>query len=210
MQMNPLKRTKETIRTVAEFAGIVSPNVVDATAAAAEHRQSLTAATAALDAAELALQAAHDRGDDSDIGRLEAGVAAAKLEATRAEARYRGAEKRLEKARDAESAAQAAAARVKLNAALALRAKAAIEIERLAPLIAAQVQLIDAQADPIREAQRDGAGPREVVFTISGKRAAELALSKAGAIPSAYSGNQTEHPGAVDVVMRDNGIFTAA
>jgi hypothetical protein len=43
-----------------------------------------------------------------------------------------------------------------------------------------------------------------------GQRAAELALSKHGAIGRSYWGDSTQAPGAADVILRDNGALLAA
>ncbi|MGQ0511429.1 MAG: hypothetical protein ACT4P9_12530 [Betaproteobacteria bacterium] len=201
-----LKRSREIARTFAESAGIIAPDIPRASKSAEEHRQGLVAAQHALESAEQALQAAHDRGaEDPEVTRFEAALAAAKAEVSRAESRYLGAEKRLAAARDADAEKLKAAARVKLADSLAIRAKAAENIDRLAGEIADWVQTIDAQDSVLAEAVRDGVAPRESGSVAArGQRAAELALSKAGAIPRAYAGDPTQHPDAVDVVGRDN------
>ena len=65
-----LKRGKDFVRAVAESAGIVAPAIPDANKSAEEHRQSLVAAQGALESAEQALQAAHDRGQQCEVREL--------------------------------------------------------------------------------------------------------------------------------------------
>jgi hypothetical protein len=207
-----LRRTAQTVRAVAESAGIIAPNLADAQSAAEQHRQSLVVAQSSLEAAEHALQAAHDRGAElGEIERMEAAHAAAKQEATRAEARYRGAEKRLASANAAEAASKTAAARVRLAQAIEIRATAAEKIDTLAAAIAEQVRLIDAQDTTLAGAMRDGVAANSMSHALRrGQRAAELALSKHGAIGRSYWGDSTQAPGAADVILRDNGALLAA
>src|SRR5690349_1805313 len=127
-----LRRTKEIARAAGEAVGVLTPSQNDATKAAEEHRQKLTAAQAALEQAQDALQAAHDRGADSELTRLEAAVAAAKVEVSRCEGRYLGAEKRLAAVRQAEHAERKAEAIKRRDAALEIQAEAAQDIDRLA------------------------------------------------------------------------------
>lgn len=201
-----LKRSKEIARAAAESAGIIAPRVADAGTAAELHRQSLVSAQAAVEAAELALQAAHDRGAElPEVTRLEAVEAAAKVERDRAEARYLGAEKRLKAAQAAEADKTKAAARVKLAEALARITKAGAEIDRLAAELAAQAVIVDAQYSALNEAQRDGVA---AVYTrTSGGTMAELALERAlAAQAGAWTGDK---PAAVELAERVAGAVTA-
>jgi len=196
----------KAVKTRASEALGLTPSVADATAAAETHRHALIAAQGALEAAGDALQAAHDRdADDVQLKRLEAAQAAAKAGLSRAEARYIGAERRLAAALDAETAKVKAGAVDRLKDALAIRAKAAAEIDRLAAEIARHVASIDEQDSVLAESIRDHAAPREAISLFGrGRRAAELALSKAGAINRVFMGDPTQAPGAVDVIGRDN------
>jgi hypothetical protein len=185
-----LKRTRETVRAVAETLGAISPTLSDATAAAEEHRQSLIVAQNVREAAEQALQAAHDRGaDDGEIVRLEAALAAAKVDESRAEARYRGAENRLQRASNADADKARAAAIVKRDIALATFNTSAAEIDRLAAEMAAHVQTIDAQYAAYAEAKRDHVAG-DYSHT-SGSAMAKLALERAMAAQAGeWTGNK--------------------
>lgn len=194
------------MRAVAESAGILPPRVLDATEAAEIHRKALTEAQAALEGAEQALQAAHDRSAEvAEITRLEAALAAAKVEVSRAEARYLGAERRLGAAREAEAEKAKAAARVKLNESLAALTKAGIEIDRLAEAMAAQVAILDAQYPALNEAQR--AGVAAVYTRTSGRTLAELALDRALAQQSGtWAGDK---PAAAELAQSIAGAVVA-
>jgi chromosome segregation ATPase len=206
-----LKKAKETVIAAAEQVGILTPTLADAQAAADKHRQSLTDAQAALDAATLALQTAHDRSaEDAEVLKLEAAVAAAKQDAQRATDRYRGAEKRLAIAQAAEQDKARAVAKYQLSEALAVRLDAAAAIDRLAAEIGKLVNIIDQQDAHLAEAMRDGVAARDAGSVLKrGQRAAEMALSRTGAVPRAYAGDPTQHPGAVEVISSDNGALLA-
>src|SRR5690242_17471367 len=80
-----MKRTKEIARAAGEAVGLI-PSVADASKSADEHRQALIAAQAALENAQDALQAAHDRAaEHGEVTRREAALAAAKVEVSRCE-----------------------------------------------------------------------------------------------------------------------------
>lgn len=200
---------KASIRAAGESIGIVALSLPDASTAAESHRAALIAAQGALEAAGDALQAAHDLGaDDVQLKRLEAAQAAAKAGLSRAEARYISAERRLAQATEREMETAREAAKGRLTEALAVRAKAAAEIDRLAAEIARHVATIDEQDSVFAESIRDGAAPREAISLFRrGRRAAELALSRAGAINRVFMGDPTQAPGAVDIIGRDNAAL---
>lgn len=199
-----LKRTRETVRAVAESTGLLNPSLADAQAAADEHRRTLVEAQTAREAAEQALQAGHDgAADDAAINRLEAALAAAKTAEQRAERGYLGAEKRLAAASAAEADKLKTAARVRRDAAAGALTKAAGELDRLAVLMAAQAQAIDAQYSAFNEARRDGvAGP---FVPTSGAATATLALERAIAAQAGeWTGNR---PSATDAAERVTGAI---
>lgn len=204
MLMNPLKRGKELARAAGEAVGVLTPALPDAQSAAEQRRLELVAAQSAVVNAEEHLQAAHDRGADAtELGRLEAALADSRINGERAQRAYAGAEKRLTKAREAAAAGMVEASIVKLNDALAIRKKAAAELDRLAELIAEQEKIIDGQIGPINEARRDGAGPRYFAPLTSGQRAAELAIERTRAR------DKTQQLSALDAIERDNGSLLA-
>ncbi len=191
------------IRQVGEAVGVLIPSVADASVAAEEHRQALIAAQAALEKSQDELQAAHDRcADTSDITRLEAAVAAAKVEASRAEGRYRGAEKRLAAARKAEADQEKAAALVKLDESLTKRAGHAARIEALMIEIAAEVRGYDGEDVALAEAARAGVASR--VPHIDGRAVVQGALRKAGVVPGPYN-----PLGAVEIDAMARGAILA-
>jgi predicted alpha/beta hydrolase len=206
-----LKRGKELARAAGEAIGILAPSLPDAQTAAEQHRQSLVVAQRAIETAEQALHAAHDLGaEDVEIERTEAALAAAIREATRAEARYRGSETRLQKARDAEAAKAKDAHRVKLDAALAIRAECAKRIDLLAASLGEQVREIDAQDEIISEASRAGVAAKHSGYMPGrARQCVQVALSQHGVIPRTYLGDPTQHPGAADTILRENGALTS-
>ena len=201
-----LKRTRETVRAVAETLGALSPNLPDATAAAEEHQRSLIVAQNTREAAEQSLQTAHDRNaDDGEIVSLEAALAAAKVDESRAEARYRGAENRLQRASDNESSRMKAAARVRLADALAIRKNAAANIDRLAAELAVQAEAFDSQLGVLNECARDGVATHDGRTT--SQALVEHALQRAGALQSHWVGNRADQPSAVELAARDQGAI---
>lgn len=201
-----LKRTKEIARAAGEAVGVLVPSVADASKAAEDHRQALIAAQATLEKAEEDLQAGHDRGaSDQEITRLEAARAAAKVEVSRAEARYIGAEKRLTAAHAAEAEKGKAAAIVKRDATLAARTKAAARIDSLAAELAAEAKTYDALLDVLNLAAAAG------VATGYGRRSArvliEAALRRAGVLPA--TGDPEQRPTAAQLTAQDNDAVTA-
>lgn len=196
------------IRAAGEAVGVLVPTLADASKSADEHRQALIGAQAAVEKAEDALQAAHDRCDTPEVTRLEAAVAAAKVEVSRAEGRYRGAEKRLAAARDAEAEKKRAAMIAARDAALGVRGRAAAEIDRLAVAVAAQVLLYDEQAGVLSEAAAAGVASRTTLHT-GGQELVRHALERKGALPSRWLGNRAEQPGAVELAVRDAGAIVA-
>jgi hypothetical protein len=199
-----LKRTAQTVRAVAESAGIIAPSTADANQAAEQHRQALIGAQAALENADQALQAAHDRGaDNAEVTRLEAALAAAKVEVSRAEGRYLGAERRLKGAQAVDADKATAAALVKRDESLAIRAKAAAEIDRLAAELAEQCRVFDSQLDALREAARAGVATQ--VMRATAHSLVMHSLERAGALRSTWIGNRADQPGAVELAARDAG-----
>lgn len=173
-----LKRTRDTVRAVAEAVGAITPNLAEATEAAEIHQRNLIAAQSAREAAEQALQSGHDRNaDDAEVVRLEAALAAAKVTESRAEARYRGAQSRLAKAQAAEAERTRAAAIAKRDDVLAIRARAAANIDRLAAEIAEQAATYDAQAGPLAECSREGVTGQYI--STSGRSLIEAAIRRA-------------------------------
>lgn len=173
-----LKRTRDTVRAVAESTGLLAPSIADAQAAAEEHRRTLVTAQTAREAAEQALQAGHDgTADDAAIARLEAALASAKMAEQRAERAYIGAEKRLTAAGNAEAETLKAAAIAKRDSALATFTKAAAAIDRLAADMAVHIQSINNQYSAFNESRRDNVAG---LFTpIDGATLADFALKRA-------------------------------
>lgn len=206
-----LRDTVRAVKSAGESIGILAPSVADAQSAATEHRQSLLAAQSALEAATLALQAAHDAGAENvEIERMEAALAAAKLEATRAEARYRGAENRLARARATESERAKGAARAKLNEANKARGALAERIDNAAIALAGALAEFNSHDPAIREAIAAGVLTNDATFALNrGPRLVSLALEKAGAIESRWIGDKKDQPNAAEVVSRDNGALAA-
>jgi len=206
-----LKRGKELARAAGEAIGVLAPSLPDATAAAEQRRQTLVEAQAAIASAEVGLQAAHDRGAEiSELTRSEAALADATLTAERAQRAYTAAEKRLTAARDAESQRAREGVRGRLDQALKIRESAAAEIDRLVASIAQEVQTIDAQDEIISEASRIGVAARHSGFNPGrGRQSVQMALSQHGVIARTYLGDPTSHPGARDLIGRENGALTA-
>ena len=203
-----LKRTKEVVQAVAESAGLIDPSLADATAGAEKYRQELVTAQRAVDDAVAALEAGHDvSAADTEISRLESILADARLTAERAQRSCRAAERRLTKAVDAETAKTKAAAIVKRDEALAVRASAAAEIDRLAVEMAEQCQRFDAQIGALNECMRDGVAGNSM-RTLAHALAMH-ALEKAGALRSTWIGDPRHQPGAVALAERDAGSILA-
>lgn len=203
-----LKRTRETVRAVAETLGAISPTLADATAAAEQRRQALTDAQATFDAAAVALDAAHDAGAPiGDIHRAEAVLADARLTADRSQLAYAAAERRLNAALAATADKAKAAARARLAEALAIRQKAAARIDALSAELAEQVHLFNAQIGTLNECARDGVATN--AGRITAQRLIEHALQKAGALPSHWIGDPAGQPSAVDLALRDEGAILA-
>jgi len=124
-----LKRTRETVRAVAESAGIIAPSVADAQRAAEDRRAALVDAQKAVADGEAELEALYDRGAPAvELHAAEAKIADAKLNADRAQRVYTAAEKRLQKAEIAERERGMAAGLKRADEVLAERAEIADEI----------------------------------------------------------------------------------
>lgn len=203
-----LKRTKQIVLAVAEQAGVIAPRMIDATEAADTHRKALTDAQAALESAEAALQAAHDRGaETAEVTRLEAALAAAKVVLSRAEARYIGAEKHLAAARSAEGEKVKEAARVAMDEAHATRKRAALRMDAAAQELAEAVAEFDGAASAIAEAQRVGVAGQGV--SVPAQRLVEHALERAGALPSRWVGDPAGQPTAAELAAKDEASTRA-
>lgn len=207
-----LKRTKDTLRAVGETLGAIAPTIPDAQTAAEQCRQDLVTAQGMIGQAELALQAAHERGAaDVELQKLEAALASIRMSAERAERAYKGAEKRLAGAQAAEQTKTRDAQRAKLRAALAAREAAADQIDALAVQMAAALADLNSQDDAIREAIAAGVASRDAAFTIGrGRRCVELSLQKAGVIEAAWLGDPAQRPDARAIVGGDNSTLAAA
>lgn len=196
-----MKKMKDGARAVAENIGIVAPSVADASEAAEQRRATLVESQAAIQQAEVALEAAYDRGaTPKEISEGEARVADARLNAERAQRAFHAAEKRLTAAREAEGAERKTAAMAKRDAALEIRAQAAQRIDALAAEIAEQVRLYDAQVNTLSEAAAAGVASR--TFHIGGEDLARHALERAGAFPSHWIGDKAQQPGAVEIAAQ--------
>ncbi len=197
---------KRTARAVAESAGILTPSLPDALAAANEHRQAMTAAQQAREGTEANLQAAHDaNADDATLSKLEAALAAAKTAELRAERAYLASERRLADAQTAEASKAAAAAAQSRDKALHTIHEAASELDRLATAMAAQAAAIDAQYSTLNEARRSNvAAP---FIPITGQTLADLAIRHATA---AHAGLWTgDKPTAAEAALRVAGAVKA-
>jgi hypothetical protein len=201
-----LKRTRETVRAVAETLGAISPTLVDAQAGAEQRRQALTDAQQAVANAEEALQAAHDRSaDDGELRKAEAVLADTRLSAERSQLAYAAAERRLNEALAANADKVKSAARAHLAEALAIRQKAAARIDTLSAELAEQAHLFNAQIGTLNECARDGVATNAGRTTA--QRLIEHALQKAGALPSHWIGDPAGQPSAVDLALRDEGAI---
>jgi paraquat-inducible protein B len=205
-------RLRDTVRAVAESAGIIAPNVQDAQTAAEQRRRDLVAAQVATATAEDELNRLDDRGDatGAQVMAAEAELANVKITAERAQRAYSSAEKRLTAARDAESEKAKGAMRERFKKAMETRTTVAAEIDRLAAAMGEQKRLLDEQDVVIGEAARVGVAAREATVVCGrAERCIELALSKHGVIARSYMGDPTQHPGAVELVSRDNAALAA-
>jgi hypothetical protein len=205
-----LKRSKDLVQRVAESAGIVAPNVADATAAAERARAEMLAAQAALDGAIEALAAAEDRGAEAaKLTELEAGVVSARLTADRAQRRLQSSERRLASAVVAETGAAKAAAKARLDAALAKRRAAAERIDAAAFEIAEAAAILRETDGDLREGVRAGVVPSHAVGMISLDAIVQHAIEHAGAVRSNWMGEKSEQPTASALVSRIEGAVLA-
>lgn len=197
---------KRTVQAMTDAIGITTPNLHDAQAAAEQRRQALTDAQAAIDAASVALDAAHDAGvPASDIHKAEAALADARLTAGRAQLAYAAAERRLNAARDADADKAKATARTRLADALAIRKNAAANIDRLAAELAVQAKAFDSQIGVLNECARDGVATNDARTT--SQRLIQHSLERVGALPSHWIGDPADQPSAVDLALRDQGAI---
>jgi chromosome segregation ATPase len=202
---------RDTVRAVAESAGIISPNLIDAQSAAELRRQELASAQAAIESAEDELNRLHDRGDatQAQVTAAEAVLADVKITAARAQRAYAGAEKRLTAARDADSEKTKGAMRVKLDVALKERAKLAERINDAAIVLAGALADFNSHDDLIRQVMAAGVVGRDATYTLNiGRRVVDLALRKHGALEGAGTGI-IELPGAVELVSQHNAALSA-
>jgi hypothetical protein len=152
-----LKRTRETVRAVAESAGIIAPSVADATRAAESRRAEILAAQSALDAAGEALAAAEDRSaEEPEIARLEAAQASKRLDLERAQRKLESAERRLEAATAAERERGMAEGLKRADAVLAERAEIAEEIGAALEALRAGIARMDATDENLSVLQAAG------------------------------------------------------
>lgn len=163
-----LKRTQEAVRAVAEAAGIINPSVADATKAAEDRRAALIAAQKAVADGEDALDAAHDRGAEAvEVQRLEAALAGSKLNAERAQRACDAAERRLEKAREAEANKGKAEGRTQSLAVLADRQAAAGEVGAALDALRAALAKIDRHDARLAELAAKGHVTRNAQFGVT-------------------------------------------
>lgn len=202
---------RETVRAVAESAGIISPNLADAQSAAELRRQELASAQTAIESAEDELNRLHDRGDatGAQVTAAEAVLADVKITAARAQRAYSGAEKRLTAARAAESEKTKGAMRVRLDEANKARAKLAERIDTGAREIAEALADFNSHDNTIREAMAAGVVKSDNTFTLNmGRRLVDLALRKHGAVDGAGSGGIVL-PDAAELVAQHNNALAA-
>jgi len=198
---------KRTARAVAESAGILTPSLPDALAAAETSRAAMVEAQAAREQAEAELQAGHDAGaDEATIGKLEAALAAAKTAEHRAERAYIAVEKRLRFAQAAEAAKTKAAAAESRDKALAAMQTAAMELDKHAAAMATAAAAIDALYPTLNECRRDGVAA--AFIPVTGQTLVDLAIRHAMALQAgAYTGDK---PTAADTALRVAGAVKAA
>lgn len=197
---------KRTARAVAESAGLITPSLPDAQAAAETSRAAMVETQKAREGAEANLQAAHDVGaDDPTLSKLEATLAAAKTAEHRAERAYLAAERRLSQAQETDASKTKAEASAARDKALQTIHEAAGELDRLAAAIAVQAAAIDAQYAVLNACRRDGVAG---VFTpVTGQTLADLAIRHATA---AHAGLWTgDKPTAAEAVQRVAGAVRA-
>lgn len=200
-----LMKTKQVLRVAAEAAGL-TPTLADATAAAEQRRQALTDAQAAVTAATLARDAAHDVGAPvSTIQKCEAVLADAEINADRAQLAWAAAERRLNLARDADASKTKAEASAARDTALEAMQEAASKLDRLTAAIAVQAAAVDAQYATLNECRREGVAG--VYTPITGGTLVDLAMRHAMAAEAgAYVGDK---PTAADAVQRVAGAVRA-
>jgi len=199
-----LKRSRDIARAAGEAVGVIAPKIADAETSAEHRRQDLVAAQAAVASAESELERLYDVGaSPKDLSEAEARIADAKLTAERAQRHYAASEKRLTVVRTADAAKAKAAARGERDEAIRARKQAAAEMDRLADLAAEQGRIYDAQADALSIAASAGVAARSM-YT-SAATLIQLALERAGAVPSTWLGDKREQPGAVELADRDAG-----
>ncbi len=168
----------------------------------------MIAAQEALDAAVAELERGHDAElPEQEIGRLEAAVADARVSVDRAQRAYNSSEKRLAALDLAEKDKIKEAAREKLAAALAKRKSAALEIDRLAGLIADQVKVINGTIGDINLAHAAGVAASGPSAWMS--RVVEFSLQKAGALDSIWVDGRDDQPGARELIARDEATITS-
>lgn len=198
---------RRTARAVAESAGIISPSLPDAQAAAETSRAAMVEAQKAREGAEANLQAAHDAGaDDATLSKLEAALAVAKTAELRAERAYISAEKRLADAQAVDASKAAAAAAQSRDKALEAMQEAAAELDKLAAGMAAAAAAVDALYPTLNEARRSNvAAP---FIPITGQTLADLAIRHATAAHAGlWAGDK---PTAAEAVQRVAGAVKAA
>jgi hypothetical protein len=196
---------KQKVRQAAETIGLV-PTLAEAEAAE-QRRQTLTKAQAAVEAARVNLDSLHDAGAPAaDISKAEAALADAQITADRAQLSAAAAERRLAAALEDEQSKTKQAARSALSKSTATYDKAAAEIDRLAVLIAAQVEIINKQYEAFNVART--AGVAGLYMPVTGATLATLAIERAIA---AQAGQYTDNkPSASEAGARVTGAVGAA
>lgn len=196
---------KTDLRALAESVGL-APSLADAEAAADKYRKDMVATQTAREDAEEALRAAGANADDATITRLYSALAAAKTAERRAERVYHASERDLAEAQTAYAAKTKQAARSALDKAAATYTKAALEIDRLSALIAAEVEIINRQYEGFAIART--AGVAGLYMPVTGATLATLAIERAIA---AQAGEWTENrPSASEAGARVTGAVGAA
>ncbi len=197
---------KTDLRALAQTVGLI-PSLPEAQAAAEMRRQALTDTQGAVEAARVALDAAHDAGAPAaDITKAEATLADARLTADRAQLAYSAAERRLYAAKESEADNLKTAAGAALSKATATYDNAAAAIDALAEQMAEQVEIINKQYEQFNIARRDGVAG--VFVPVTGATLASLALERSiAAQAGGWTGNR---PSASEAAARVTGAVMVA
>jgi hypothetical protein len=150
-----LKRTKDAVQAAVET--ILPPSVAAATKAAEDRRAALVDAQKSVADGEAELEALYDRGAPAvELHAIEAKIASAKLDADRAQRSYSSAEKRLQKAQDAERERGLVEGLKRADEVLAERERAAGEIGAALDALRAGIARMDAADERLSVLQAAG------------------------------------------------------